>query len=252
MGDNGGMSIPNVIPVGQPLPGASFGAAVKRYFKGYVVFSGRASRSEFWWAYLFAFLVTLIPSTLLIIAMFGMLAATIGAVAAQDDMAMVGAMTAGMGGMVGVSVLVVLVSLPLILPTYAVMWRRLQDANFHGAFSLLSLAGLSIVPLIMCVLESRPEGIRFDPAYRAQVAAQQGYGQPAYAHGPYDQPAAPYGTGPSQQQQQPPSGQQPYGQQPYGQQAVRAASAPVPRQPSISVTRSAVPHESVIPAPPWP
>lgn len=203
------MSIPNVIPVGQPLPGASFGAAVKRYFQGYVVFSGRASRSEFWWAYLFAFLVTLIPTTLLIVGMFGMMAAVLGAAASQDEMAMVGALTAGMGGMVGIAILVLLVALPLILPTYAVMWRRLQDANLHGAFALLSLVGLSIVPLVMCVLESRPEGMRFDPAYRAQVAAQQGYGQPASAHGPYDQAAAPYGPGPYQQQ---------YGQQAYGQQ----------------------------------
>ncbi|SMX99480.1 Protein of unknown function (DUF805) [Brevibacterium aurantiacum] len=48
-----------------PLYGASFGQAVKRFFKKYTHFSGRASRSEFWWMALFAFLVQLIPMILI-------------------------------------------------------------------------------------------------------------------------------------------------------------------------------------------
>ncbi|GEK79988.1 DUF805 domain-containing protein [Agrococcus baldri] len=202
------MSIPSAPPVGQPLPGASFGLAVKRFFQGYVAFSGRASRSEFWWAYLFLSLVTLVPVALMMLAMFGMFAGMIAAAAAADEAALLAAVTAGTGGVMLLSGLVLVVALPLLLPTYAVMWRRLQDGGFHGAWALLSLAGLAIVPTIMCILPARPEGIRFDPAYRAQLAAQhwysqpgygqQGYGQPTYgqpayaspAQGPYGQPGA--------------------------------------------------------------
>ncbi|MCH1881761.1 DUF805 domain-containing protein [Agrococcus sp. ARC_14] len=216
------MSLPNAVPVGQPQPGTSFGTAVKRFFQGYVVFQGRASRSEFWWAQLFCTVILLIPMVLMFVALFGMAAAMLGAAASQDELAIITAATAGLGGVTLLSLLVTLLSLPLLLPTYAIMWRRLQDANFHGAFALLSLVGFGIVPLIMCFLPSRPEGIRYDPAYRAQYAAQLGYGQPAYGQQSYGQPAyqpqsGPYGQQSSQTAQQPPlSG--PYAQpQPYGQ-----------------------------------
>ena len=42
-----------------PLPGASFGEAVKRFFQRYAQFRGYASRSEFWWVALFNGLVGL-------------------------------------------------------------------------------------------------------------------------------------------------------------------------------------------------
>jgi len=40
-----------------PFYGASFGASVRRFFRKYAVFTGRASRSEFWWAMLFQYIV---------------------------------------------------------------------------------------------------------------------------------------------------------------------------------------------------
>ena len=40
-----------------PVTGCSFKDAIIRYWKGYVCFRGRASRSEYWWAMLFTFLV---------------------------------------------------------------------------------------------------------------------------------------------------------------------------------------------------
>ena len=36
-----------------PLPDCTFGQAIARFFKKYVQFKGAASRSEFWWAFLF-------------------------------------------------------------------------------------------------------------------------------------------------------------------------------------------------------
>src|SRR6185312_8282818 len=45
------------VPLDQPLYGASFGQAIKRFFTKYATFSGRASRSEYWWVQLFNFII---------------------------------------------------------------------------------------------------------------------------------------------------------------------------------------------------
>ncbi len=39
----------NTVALDQPYYGAPLGAAVQRFFKKYATFTGRASRSEFWW-----------------------------------------------------------------------------------------------------------------------------------------------------------------------------------------------------------
>lgn len=214
MSHNGAVSISTAVPVGQPLYGASFGQAIKRFFKGYVVFSGRASRGEFWWAMLFTFLLSLVVQIPFWIVWGMVMVQTASASGTGGDIA-------ADESLIGLSVVMViliavvgLVSLAIVLPTYAVMWRRLQDANFHGAFMLLSLAGLGIVPLVMCALPSNPEGARFDPAYRAQAAA--------YGYDPYAQQAQAYGQ-PSQY------GQQAYGQSAYGQQPGQSYSQPTPQ-----------------------
>ena len=51
-------------PQGYPNPNAGkvdFGTAIKLFFSNYANFSGRASKSEYWWTVLFTFLVGLIP-----------------------------------------------------------------------------------------------------------------------------------------------------------------------------------------------
>ena len=47
-------------PLEMPQYGISFGGAIARGFKKYTLFTGRASRSEFWWWYLFTNLVVLV------------------------------------------------------------------------------------------------------------------------------------------------------------------------------------------------
>ncbi|SFS09515.1 Uncharacterized membrane protein YhaH, DUF805 family [Agrococcus baldri] len=211
------MSNPSVIPIGQPLPGVSFGTAVQRFFRGYVVFSGRASRSEFWWATLFTTLIMLVAQVPFWIAYVALMVETIRLDTTNpngDPTAIMSAMFAMLGWMIPM----LLVALAVVLPSLAVMWRRLQDANFHGAFALLQLISLGIVPLIMCFFPSNPLGVRFDPAYRAQqAAAYAAYGQ-AYGQQPagYAQPQG-YGLQQGHGQAGPAYGQ-PYGQQPYGDQ----------------------------------
>ena len=56
---NPGSSTPQD-PLDLPRYGAGFGEAVKRYFKKYATFSGRASRSEYWWIAVFNALVGIV------------------------------------------------------------------------------------------------------------------------------------------------------------------------------------------------
>lgn len=190
------MSTPYGIPVGQPLPGASFGQAVRRFITGYVRFSGRASRSEFWWAYLFTFLVSIVASVPYWIVWGMFMASTLSSAAsagsATDTQVVQDTLSLSLWLLVCLGILLV-VSLALLLPLLAAMWRRLQDANFHGAISLATVVGFGIVPLIMCVFPSNPAGVQYDPSYRAQQAAA--YAQGAYGYAQVG-PAAPgYASG---------------------------------------------------------
>jgi uncharacterized membrane protein YhaH (DUF805 family) len=136
----------------QPLYGATFGQAVSRFFTKYATFSGRASRSEFWWSWLFFLgLVTLIGFP-------------IGAI-----VGLTGTPTSSGGVQLtapGVIALVVggLLVLGLIIPRISVTVRRLHDADYSGWFLLLVLIPQigGLIVLILNILPSKPEGARFD------------------------------------------------------------------------------------------
>lgn len=146
-----------------PLYGASFGQAVKRFFKKYATFTGRASRSEFWWVALFGFLLAIVPYVLMIIGAV----MSAGAAASVDPYDPVATQAATSGpGMVLVAIggiLMLLIALAMIVPTLAINWRRLHDANFSGLFYLLTLTSIGgIVVFVMTLLPPKAEGQRFD------------------------------------------------------------------------------------------
>ncbi|OLP52919.1 hypothetical protein BJF92_17880 [Rhizobium rhizosphaerae] len=88
-----------------PAPGRPMGLydAVESFFRNYVTFSGRASRSEFWYAYLFLFITTV-------------------AISLADQNGIVGSLW----------------SLGTLLPAFAIAARRLHDINRSGWLQLLS------------------------------------------------------------------------------------------------------------------
>lgn len=134
----------------QPLYGASFGQAIKRFFKKYATFSGRASRSEFWWMYLFGCLAGFAI----------MIIAAIGALLTLDPNH---PETSGQGAVAAGFVYVVYL-LGMIVPALALLVRRLHDIDF-SAWWLFLLVGLSIgalILLIFALLPSNPRGARFD------------------------------------------------------------------------------------------
>ncbi|WP_424466313.1 DUF805 domain-containing protein [Pseudoclavibacter helvolus] len=200
----------------QPYYGAPFPEAIKRFVLKTFVYRGRASRSEYWWA----FLVAAGVPTILSIVGSGF---DVGGQYGNRGVAALG---------VVFGLLTWLVNLALLLPSISITVRRLHDANFSGFFALIGLFPFlgPIALLVFACLPSVPAGARFDTAgqfgaptqpYGQQYPAQQygqqypqqQYAQQQYAQQQYGQQA--YG----QQNVQQAYGQQPYGQQPFGQQA---------------------------------
>lgn len=92
-----------------------FGEAIKLYFQNYANFTGRASKNEYWWAFLFAFLVNTAASYIPVI----------GSV----------------------------ISLALIIPSLSIAIRRLHDTGKSWVYylmGLIPLAGFIILIVYFC------------------------------------------------------------------------------------------------------
>lgn len=145
-------------PVGDPgtldLPwyGIGFGQAISRAFKKYVRFDGRASRSEFWWFYLFNTIVSFILN----IPYFIVYSSKLGEIASGATPNLAGAYAAQIPAYIW--------GLIVLLPNLGLMWRRLHDTGRSGAwFFLVFACGIGgLVPLIMCIMDSNPEGQKYD------------------------------------------------------------------------------------------
>lgn len=107
----------------------NFGQAIKTVFSKYAVFEGRATRSEYWWWYLF---VTLINIALAIIVM-STVAGVVGIDRILYDPTYI---VVGAGGFF---FLAAAVYLGLFIPTLAVFIRRLRDTGRKAWYLLLLL-----------------------------------------------------------------------------------------------------------------
>ena len=168
-------------PLWMPWYGIGFGHAVARFWRKGLTFSGRASRSEYWWAYLFQ-----IVSAVVLAVVFA-LAET--ALHLPDGDSSPG------------DIVVTLYQILLLVPSLALAVRRLHDEDLSGwwvampiAMGTLSVVLLvaaavlmvlppaagtgaspwmllgalvmyllsSVAEIVLVVLPSRPEGARFD------------------------------------------------------------------------------------------
>jgi uncharacterized membrane protein YhaH (DUF805 family) len=122
----------------------SFGAAIASFFSKYATFSGRARRSEFWFAVLFT---SLVSTAIAIVAP--------GTTQYVNDIAIQQA-----------SVLSNLWQLAIFVPSLALSWRRLHDIGRKGTyylFILLPVVGW-ILLFIQLVKDSQPGANEFgDP-----------------------------------------------------------------------------------------
>ncbi|MDO4412116.1 DUF805 domain-containing protein [Cutibacterium sp.] len=113
----------------------SFGRAIKLFFKNYAVFRGRASRSEYWWTFLFLVLVSSVLEA-------------------------INAVTASPGHESSLYlVLYAIWGLGTLIPSLAIQVRRLHDTNRSGWWVLINLIPLvgQIWILIYFLLDSHPD-----------------------------------------------------------------------------------------------
>lgn len=127
-----------VPPLGLPYYGAPPVEAVKRVFKKYAVFTGRASRSEYWWWFLASTLASAVLNSI--------------------------NPTVINGQTTGSSVLGGLWFLATVVPSLAVAARRLHDANLSAWLLLLGIIPVLgwIVLIVMLARRENPLGQRFD------------------------------------------------------------------------------------------
>ena len=116
----------------------TFTQSIKSVFSKYAIFTGRASRSEYWYFTLF----NIITSTLLFL-----LGIAIGAATGGSD---------GVpGGLIVGYILDIIYGLGVLIPSLAVTVRRLHDTNNSGWLILLGLIPCvgGIVLLVFMILQ---------------------------------------------------------------------------------------------------
>ena len=119
-----------------------FVEAIQTCFSKYATFSGRASRSEYWWFYLFCCLLVLVGL---------MLDFSLGTYNPDDP--------------TSIPWIALLFALPIILPALAAAVRRLHDTDKSGWWYFISLVPFvgGIILLIFLVLGSTDGENRFGP-----------------------------------------------------------------------------------------
>lgn len=149
-----------------PRPSVGFTQAIKMGFANYANFKGRASRSEFWFWYLFQALVAGIPIAIGYGLFFGGIVSQSAysdsstGYTSSSDVTFTGTMVFG-------TILLILggiISLALLVPFIAVAWRRLHDAGFPGPMFFLSLIPYvgGIILIVLCAMPSKPEGMKYE------------------------------------------------------------------------------------------
>ena len=113
--------------------------AYKSFFKGYVDFTGRSKRSEYWWIWL-TNMILLVP---FYSAYFKVLANP------RNETAL---MALG-----GIAIIYMIFGLALMLPMLALTVRRLRDAGFHWALIFVAFVPFvgSIALLVLLAMPTK-------------------------------------------------------------------------------------------------
>ncbi len=125
----------------------TFGQAIRSGFQNYASWQGRATRSEYWWWALFAFIVTL-PFSI-----------------ANQVSTQVAVASGNTADAFGVAFwLLILVGLALFLPGLAVLVRRLHDTDRSGGWYWIALVPFAggIVLFVFMLLAGTAGRNRYD------------------------------------------------------------------------------------------
>ncbi len=204
----------NEPPLDQPWYGINMAQAVVRYFKKYIVFTGRASRGEYWWWVLANAIITFVLNMLsqasngdlrFLVSLWGLatLVPTLAvSVRRLHDTNRSGWWLAGIYGAMFISIIMMAAG-----GGYAIFTAFSSYSNYYGASSMtgggivlmflgvLVLLAAAIVSIVLMASRSDARGTRFDknaqqygqPVQPVQPV-QSPYSQPQYNQSEYGQP----------------------------------------------------------------
>ena len=140
------------VPLWAPLYDAGFVASVKRYVRKYADFTGRASRSEYWWVALASTVVYLGLGLVAVIA--GIPGATVNADGSSDPGP----------GFAPFTVVLALLFFATIVPNLSIGARRLHDVGLSGWLLLLLVVPYlgSLAIFVLSLLGPKPGGAVYD------------------------------------------------------------------------------------------
>ena len=131
-------------------------SAYKKFWHGYVDFTGRSTRADYWWNILWTVLI------------YGIVLEIVEGTYTPDIVtktAFGGSVAFGHPNTLGAALIIFLglYSLAIILPWLALQVRRLRDAGFHWALIfLLLVVGLGeLAVFILCQMPSKVESASF-------------------------------------------------------------------------------------------
>ena len=127
--------------------------AYKNFFKGYVDFAGRSTRSDYWWIWL--------GNMIIYIPFFFSYGNAISN--PQDEGALI--------ALGGTAIIYMVIGLALLLPGLALTVRRLRDAGFHWALIFIVFIPLgSIVLLVLLAMPTKEaEVVNINEPKKVQV-----------------------------------------------------------------------------------
>ena len=114
--------------------------AYKNFFKNYAEFTGRSTRSDYWWVWLGNFILS-IPFW--IIYFYTVFLSTVMD-SVSDSASEATFMIFGL-----VAIIYAIFYLAILVPTLALSVRRLRDAGFHWAFIFLRFAPMGGIALLI-------------------------------------------------------------------------------------------------------
>ena len=114
--------------------------AYKNFFKNYAEFTGRSTRSDYWWVWLGNFILS-IPFWIIY---FYTVFLSIMMVSIDDSVSEATFMVLGL-----VVIIYAIFYLAILVPTLALSVRRLRDAGFHWAFIFLRFVPMGGIALLI-------------------------------------------------------------------------------------------------------
>jgi uncharacterized membrane protein YhaH (DUF805 family) len=157
------------------------GEAFRTCMRKYADFEGRARRSEYWW---FQFVLTLISLPFSVLYSVGCIVFSVSLAAESTPRNEVDASDLPWATLVIPFALVMIISLAFMLPSYAAQTRRLHDTGQSGLWVLMNLAGLGLVPTVMCIMDTQLGTNQWGPDPKAGERVAYGYPPAPLAYPP--------------------------------------------------------------------